>query len=95
MGGGSSSTSTGRGRPTRLVRDDTGTTTSRDDLVDVLATTLLTRILADSGCVNRTGASPWSDADSSLALPPEQSPDGVTERGRVDPAEAHGTGRTE
>lgn len=95
MGGGRSSTSTGRGRPPRWVRDDTGTTTSREDLVDVLATTLLTRILADPACVNRTGASPWSDADYSLALPSEASPDAVTERGRVDPAGAHGTGRTE
>lgn len=94
MGGGRSSTSTRRGRPPRWIRDDTGTTTSRDDLVDVLATTLLTRLLVDPECVNRTGASPWSDADSSLALPPEQSPDAVTERGRVDPAGIRETGRT-
>jgi len=82
-------TSTSRGRPTRWVRDDTFTTTSREDLVDVLATTLLTRILADPGCVNRTDASPGIDADSSLAFPAEGSPDAVTERVAGSPARPH------
>ena len=62
------------GRPTRWTRDDTWTTTSREDLVDVLATTPLTRILADPPCANQTGASHWNDSDYSLALPAEQSP---------------------
>jgi hypothetical protein len=94
MGGDRNSTSTRRGRPPRCVRDDTGTATSREDLVDVLATTLLAQLLDDPACVNQTDASPWSDADSSLALPSEASPDAVTERGRVDPARPHRTGRT-
>ncbi len=93
MGGHGNTTSTMPGRPPRWVRDDTGTTTSREDLVDVLATTLLARILAAPACVNRTDASPWSDADSSLALPSEASPDAVTERGRVDSAATRDTGR--
>lgn len=82
-------TSTSRGRPTQWVRDDTVPTTSREDLVDVLATTLLTRILADPACVNRTDASPWSDADYSLAFPAEESPDAVTERVADSPARPH------
>ncbi len=93
MAGSRNTSSTLPRRPPRWVGDDTGTTTSRADLVDVLATTLLTRILADPACVNRTDTSPWSDADSSLALPPEPSPDAVTERGRVDPAGTRETGR--
>ena len=82
-------TSTSRGRPARWVRDDTFTKTSREDLVDVLATTLLARILADPTCVNRTDASPWSDADASLAFPAEESPDAVTERVAGSPARPH------
>lgn len=87
-------TSTLSGHPVRWVRDDTFPTTSREDLVDVLATTILTQILADPTCVNRTDTSPWMDADSSLALPSGQSPDAVTERGPRDPANAHKPGRT-
>ncbi len=93
MAGTRNSNSTLPRRRPRWVRDATWTDTSREDLVDVLATTLLARILGDPGCVNRTDASPWSDADSSLALPSEASPDAVTERGRGDPAATRDTGR--
>ena len=83
-----------RGRPPRWVSDDTFATTSRGDLVDVLASTLLAQLLANPACVNQTGATPWNGEDTSLAFAPEQSPDGATERGRVDPAQAHRIGRT-
>lgn len=86
-------TSTLGGHPVRWVRDDTFPTTSREDFVDVLATTLLTRILADPTCVHRTVTSPWMDADSSLALPSEQSPDAITERGRMGLANTRKPGR--
>ena len=86
-------TSTSRGRPPRWVRDDTFPTTSPEDLVDVLATTLLARILADPACVNRTDATPLNSEDSSLAFPAEESPHGVTERGRGDPAATPEPGR--
>ena len=94
MARGRNTSSTLDGRPTRWVRDDTFATTSREDLVDVLATTLLTQILAEPICVNQTGATPWNGEDTSLAFAPEQSPDGATERGRVDPARPHRIGRT-
>lgn len=93
MAGSRNTSSTFPRRPPQWVRDATWTETSRDDLVDVLATTLLARILTDPECVNQTDTSPWSDADSCLALPSEASPDAVTERGRGDPAGTRETGR--
>lgn len=93
MAGSRNTSSTLPRRLPRWVRDATWTETSREDLVDVLATTLLTRILADTDYVNRTDTSSWNDADSSLALPSEASPDAVTERGLGDPAGTRETGR--
>lgn len=74
--------------------DSNPTATSYADLVDVLATTLLARLLAETGYgVNQTDATTGIEADSSLAFTPEEDPDGATERGRLAPAKAHRKGR--
>jgi len=78
------------------VFGDDGPTTSRADLIDVLATALLARLLTEDEetCVDRIGTTTDNYCDSSLAFHPEQSPDGVRERGHGSPAGPHRNGRT-
>ena len=77
----------------RIVRDDRRAADGRyQELVDVLATTLLARVLSPlvAGAVNQNDGTICPDSDSSLAFPANQSPDGAKERGRGDPARPHG-----